>query len=100
MTEKAIRDDLDSLKDSSHELDGFKPIEASVSHAPRAVFSLRIGPQELEAIETAAGVVEENLGEFIRRAALLRVGEVMTHSSAIDEIRQKARELNEAIGKL
>lgn len=100
MTEKAIRSDLDSLKDSGRELDGFERVEARVSRAPRAVFSLRIGPQELEAIETAASLVDENIGEFIRRAALLRVGEVMTHSSAIDEIRQKARELNEAIGKL
>jgi len=81
--EKTIRDNLEARKGSGHELDGFTRIEAKVSSKPRAVFSLRIGADELEEIEAAAGAGGQNIGEFIREAALLRARLVTDKRSVI-----------------
>lgn len=91
---------LEALKDTGRELDGFERVEARTSKSPRAVFSLRIGGDELEEIEAAAIAIDQNIGEFIRQAALLRAREVTEKASVIGEVRTKARELTEALQRL
>lgn len=67
---EALARELDALKDSGHELDGFIRVPARVSKTPRAVVSFRLSPSELQEVIEAAGVLDRNVSEFIREAAL------------------------------
>src|SRR5690606_5498853 len=69
-------EEMDALKDSGHELDGLTRVTARVSRNPRDVVSVRMGAEELSEIVAAAGAVEQNVSEFIRKAALRRAREV------------------------
>jgi uncharacterized protein (DUF1778 family) len=91
--EHALRDELDSLKDTDRELEGFQRIESQSKPTPRAVFSMRIGRNELEEIEAASHLVGKNMGEFIRDAALQHARLVVGGSKAIAEINLAARAL-------
>jgi len=61
---------LDTLKDTGHELDDATRVDAVMAKMPRDVFSLRISSEELTEVAAAARARGQNLGEFIRNAAL------------------------------
>ena len=85
--QEGLAEELDALKDSGHELDGFTPIRARVAKAPRSVVSLRMSPQELHEIIAAADVLDRNVSEFIREAALK---EARLAQAGIDAARKAA----------
>jgi uncharacterized protein (DUF1778 family) len=75
---------MDALKDTGRELDGATEIRARVSKTPRAVFTLRLGADELDAIAAAARALDQPVGDFIRRAAVQEARQV---KSGIDHAR-------------
>jgi len=99
-SERELREHLDSLKDTGHELDGFERVEGRSGRKPRAVLSLRIGSEELTEIEQAAAALDINVSEFIRGAALMRACDINGDPSAVQDVKAKARELNEAVQRL
>ena len=68
--------EMDALKDTGRELEGLVRVNAKVSKNPRAVVSVRMSPNELSDIATAAGTIDQNVSEFIREAALQRARDV------------------------
>jgi hypothetical protein len=88
--ESGQRQELEALKGSGRELDGFARVEAKVSKAPRAVFSLRLGAGEMVEIQNAAALLDETVGEFVRRAALLRSRAVHMNSDAFVDMKTAA----------
>ena len=83
MNEKSIRDELDALRGTEHELEGFERTDVKVSKTRRDVFSLRISPVEMALIEAAAATLGQNIGEFIRTAALNQARTVTTGTPVI-----------------
>jgi hypothetical protein len=84
---EALAQELDALQNSGHELDGFTAVRARVSKMPRAVISLRVRASELKEITTAAEVLERNVSEFIREAALKEARQIR---AGINEARELA----------
>jgi uncharacterized protein (DUF1778 family) len=62
--------ELESRKDTDRELEGFVPVKARISKNLRSMVSIRMSPSELSEIVAAAGVVDQNVSEFIREMAL------------------------------
>jgi hypothetical protein len=79
--------ELESRRGTERELEGFsrmgrlRPREREA----RAVLSIRMNSSEMREIATAAGVLERNVSEFIREAALKEARQVR---AGIDEARQ------------
>ena len=71
-----LRRELDALKDSGHELDGFVRVQARIAKTPRAVISFRAAGSELQEMADAAKALDRNLSEFIREAALKEARQV------------------------
>ena len=71
-------EEMDALKDTGREFEGLVRVNAKVAKNPRAVVSVRMSPEELKEITTAAGAIDQNVSEFIREAALRRAAEVKT----------------------
>ena len=99
-SERELREELDRLKDTDRELEGFVRIEGQSSKSPRAVLSLRMGSHELTEVEAAAAALGINVSEFIRGAALMRARDVNDGASAVQDVKAKARELSEALQRL
>jgi uncharacterized protein (DUF1778 family) len=98
--EMELAREIDELKDSGRELDGYIPVKARVSETPRAVFSLRLAPGELAEISKAAQERRSSVGDFVRSAALAAArGDIQTEVSAtIHELRSALSRLEEAYG--
>ncbi len=87
------------------ELEGLVPVKARVSRDPRSVYSVRLRFEELDEIAKAAKERGVTISEFMRLASLsaargyvdLRAGE---QAQALQAVREKARELYEAVEKL
>jgi mobilization protein NikA len=73
---KAAAEEMDALKDSGREMEGLVRVNAKVSKHPRDVVSVRMAPEELSEISSAAGAIEQNVSEFIREAALKQARDV------------------------
>jgi uncharacterized protein (DUF1778 family) len=82
-----LRQELDALKDTGHELDGFTRVQARISKTPRAVISFRAADSELQEMVDAAKALDRNLSEFIREAALKEARQVR---AGINEARELA----------
>ncbi len=97
--------EADAVKDTEAELEGLVPVKARVSKDPRSVYSVRLRFGELTEIMNAAKERGESVSEFMRQASLaaargyvdLKVGE---QAQALLTVREKARELYEAVEKL
>jgi len=78
------------------DVDQLTHVRGRISRAPRNVFSLRIGAEELDLIAEAAEERRLTVGDFIRQAALkeatLTAGD-NTNSAKIDEILKLVRNL-------
>ena len=70
MNAKKEAREIDRLKDSGREFDGLRRVQAQVAKVPRAVFSLRLAPAELEEIANAATELGLPVSDFVRSAAL------------------------------
>lgn len=74
-SDKKLAEEIDKLKGTGHELDGYVPVEGPTVKNPRAVLSIRMGNDELDQIEAKANEIGVNVSEFIRTAALQRAQE-------------------------
>lgn len=77
-----------------------REVKVRVARNLRNVYSLRIGADELDEIADAAEAEGQNVSEFIRNAAIDRARRQKPDKSPIDEVREKARELSEAVSRL
>jgi uncharacterized protein (DUF1778 family) len=87
------------------ELEGLVPVKARVAKPVRHVYSVRMSGKELTDISKAAEARGMTTSDFMRKAALAAVEgqldlEAGEHRSAIMAVREKARELYEAVEKL
>ena len=73
-------------------------VPAKVTQGARSVFSLKIHEEELEEIAAAAEAAGQSVGAFIREAALEKARG--RDNQAIARIREKTRELAEAVNQL
>ena len=80
------------------ETEDLAPMQARVSKAPRHVFSLRIGAEELDAIAASAERRSVSVGDFIRQAAL-REATGQSPGSA-SEISRRLDELQACIAEI
>lgn len=81
ITDKELAEELDKLKGTGRELEGFVPVPGKGTKTPRSVLSIRMSSEELHRIEKAATGVDENVSEFIRNAALARTGQYQALTS-------------------
>ena len=104
-TDEEVIAEYDKLMAEGKELEGLVPVKARVAKPVRAVYSVRMSSPELTAISEAAKQRGVTVSEFMRLAAIaaasdqvdLAVGEQAT---ALLAVREKARELYEAVEKL
>ncbi|HEX5370194.1 MAG TPA: hypothetical protein VFY10_12335 [Dehalococcoidia bacterium] len=97
--------EAEAFKDTDREIEGLVPVKANVSKNPRSVFSVRLNFGELGRIEEAAKARGLTISEFMRQASLaaangeqdLAPGE---HTAAVLAVREKARDLYNAVEKL
>jgi uncharacterized protein (DUF1778 family) len=102
--EEMVRE-AEQVKGTECELEGPVPVKARVAKDVRHVFSLRIGAQELTEISQAAKERGMTIADFMRQASLsavrgdldLKAGKQAT---ILQEVREKTRELTEALNKL
>jgi len=105
MTDDEIIAEYDKLFAEGKEMEGLVPVKAGVSKDPRSVFSVRLRFGELSEIMKAAEANALTISEFMRQASLsaargeldLKAGE---QAQALLAVREKARELYEAVEKL
>ncbi len=78
------------------------PIKGTVAKDLKMVFSVRLSRREVEDFSKAATAHGMNLSEFLRAAAQAAVHDNVdvTKAQTVGEIKQKARELTEAIDRL
>ncbi len=104
-TDEEIIAYYDKLMAEGKELEGLVPVRARVSKNPRAVYSVRLSFDELSRIDAAAKQRGLSISEFMRQASLaaargeqdLTAGE---HTAAVLAVREKARDLYNAVEKL
>jgi uncharacterized protein (DUF1778 family) len=87
------------------EFEGLVPVKAKVSKNLGIVYSVRFTPEDLDAIEEAAKAQGMKLSEFIRKAALGAAAggdqvEAGEKAQALEEVREKVRELEKAVRRL
>jgi uncharacterized protein (DUF1778 family) len=75
-------------------------VAATVLKSPRSVFSLKLGDDELDEIAEAAEASGQSVGAFIRDAALERARGRNRGGTRLRIVREKARELTEAVNRL
>jgi len=100
-----IAAEFDKRFAEGREMEGLVPVKAKVSKDPRSVFSVRLRFGELSEISKAAETRGMTISEFMRQASLaaargevdLRAGE---RAQTLLAVREKARELYEAVEKL
>ena len=84
MTEKSYQEitrEYDEMGEAGTELDSLVPVQARGSKRPRAVFSVRLSPNELAIISAAARKEGQTISDFIRARATAAVsGETAVHS--------------------
>lgn len=78
------------------------PVKGRAAKNLTIVFSVRLSPGELDEFNAAAKAGGMNLSEFMRAATRAAIqGELdLSKASALGEVKEKVRELNEAIEKL
>ena len=97
--------EAESVKDTEAELEGLVPVKARVAANPGVVYSLRLSRDEMDRISDAAARQGVSVAAFLRMAALAAVeGQVGSESAeravTLQEVRERARELAEAVSRL
>lgn len=102
--EEMVRE-AEAVKDTERELEGLVPVKARVAKNPRAVYSVRLSFPELTEISEAAKQNDLTVSDFMRQASLAAAkGELSLEAgrraTALHAVREKARELYEAVETL
>jgi hypothetical protein len=93
MSEERHDEDFDI--DAEMEKEGWTRIRARVSKTPRAVFGIRLSPEEMEEFSEAAKTRHMTLAEFLRSSARAVIaGEAKLEWAEIEE---QVRRLNEVV---
>jgi uncharacterized protein (DUF1778 family) len=97
-----IDEELRKNIEAGKELDGWQPVEVRVAKSPRAVYGLRLSPQEYQDIAEAAQARGMTMSDFLRSAARAAVEGTLDveKAEALSTVKEKARELNEAVSRL
>jgi hypothetical protein len=93
------------IRRQGKEFEGLVPVKARVSKNFTFSFSVRYPPHELIAIEAAAKARGITISEFIRRAAAAAIAgdvslETGEKAQALQEVRERVRELEKAVKRL
>jgi uncharacterized protein (DUF1778 family) len=104
-TYEEIAREYDAMKEAGTELDNLVPVKARVAKEPRAVFSVRMTPAELNIIESAAKKRGISISELIRTAALAAASEELDltageRESALAEVRAQVKALAETVSRI
>ena len=101
-TDEEIDAEMHKAIEEGRELEGWEPVEVRVAKAPRAVYGLRLSPQEYEEIAAAAQARGMTMSDFLRSAARAAIeGQLdVEKAAALATIREKTRELTEAVSRL
>jgi uncharacterized protein (DUF1778 family) len=102
--EEMVRE-AEAVKDTEKEIEGLIPVRARLAKPVRHVFSLRMSAQEITEIFEAAKQRGMTMSDFMRQASLAAVHgerslEAGQQATALHAVREKARELYEAVEKL
>lgn len=101
-TDEEIDVEMRKAVEEGRELEGWERVDIKVSKSPRAVYGLRLSPEEFQEYSDAAKARGVTLSEFLRSAARGAIeGEIDTErAAAVGTAREKARELTEALSRL
>jgi uncharacterized protein (DUF1778 family) len=104
-TDEEIIRYYDRLRAEGRELEGLVPVKARVAKNPRAVYSVRMSSAELTEISEAAKQNDMTVSDFMRQASLAAAKgdlslEAGKRATALHAVREKARELYEAVENL
>jgi uncharacterized protein (DUF1778 family) len=101
-TDKQIDEEMGRAIAEGRELEGWEPIAARIAKAPRAVYGLRLSAEEYKEISAAAEARGMTMSDFLRSAARAAIdGDVdVEKAAALTIVKQKARELGEAVERL
>ncbi len=96
---------MEALKDTPAEIEGLVPVKAKAGKNAGVVYSLRLTVDEFMRISEAAKAGGMTLAAFLRSAALMAAEEnrrpdEAAKAVALQEVREKTRELAEAVQRL
>lgn len=99
-----IAREYDAMKEAGTDLDNLVPVEARVASNARAVFSLRLSPEELNQISRAAKKRGLNVSDFLRQAGLAAAQGALDmepgeQAIVLQKIREQVRLLSETLEK-
>ena len=99
-----IAREYDAMKDAGTELDNLVPVEARVASNVRAVFSLRLSPEELSQISRAAKKRDLSVSDFLRQAGLAAAHDELNidageQAIVLQKVREQVRLLSDTIEK-
>ena len=94
--------DFDERIESGRDLEGFISVPGRVSKNLSVVYSLRLSPEEFTLFEQAAKARGVPLSDFLRAAAHGAVeGDIdADRAAALNLVREKVRELNDAVSRV
>ena len=69
-SDEEMIEEIERQRAEGTDLDGLVPVKARTTKSPRLVFSIRLGQDELKAIEAAAESRGVSMGDFIRDSAM------------------------------
>jgi uncharacterized protein (DUF1778 family) len=97
--------EIEKLKGSEQEMEGLVPVKALVSPNPGVVYSLRLSRDEMNRISEGAKRSGLKVSAFLRMAALAAADGAISQqdieqAAALERVREKTRELAEAVGQL
>ena len=99
-----IANEIDLLKDTDQELEGLLPVKVRGSKNAGVVYSLRLTIDEFTRISSAARENGMTVAAYLRNAALAAADrpklDQAKRAAALQEIREKTRQLAEAVGRL
>lgn len=95
----------EEFKDTEREIEGLVPIKARISSNPGVVYSLRLTRDEMSRISEAASQRGLKVSVFLRMAALAAADSEIRPNDAeraiiLQEVREKVRDLAEAVSRL
>jgi uncharacterized protein (DUF1778 family) len=99
-----IAREYDAMKEAGTELDNLAPVEARVASNVRAVFSLRLSPEELGQISRAAKKRGMSVSDFLRQAGLAAAQNALDidageQAIVLQKVKEQVRLLSETVEK-
>jgi hypothetical protein len=97
--------EAEAFKDTQQEIEGLVPVRARLSENPGVVYSLRLSRAEMDRISEAAGRQGVKVSAFLRMAALAAAEQAISpeeaaKAAALQEVREKTRDLADAVSRL